>query len=193
MNRIIKPNVDVVSLPKRAFNEIADRVLKIEEQGFKKPERWDSESYEDGIKSFREVYNLPFARSFGAYAEGSRNPEDLLGYTIVMPVEIAREQFVNDDGTPSDEFHRVSKRNEDKNKYVWTFDVDKSFQKQGIGTQIMDRVVEEARRDGAHSLYFNFRVKPRDRFAGRKCNPPLAVIDNYADTGVTYFLQRMRI
>lgn len=189
MNKIIKPRI--VRLPRRVFPQIADRVLTIERRGFTKPERWDSDNYEEGIEAFRGVYNLPFARSFGAYVGGTEHPEDLVGYALIMPVGVAREQFREDDGSPTDKFNRIPVKR-DNDKYVWTFDVDQDWQGQGVGTSLMERVVREARRDGARHLYLYSRVEPRTSFVGRKCGV-ITDVPDFAETGVTYFLERMRL
>ena len=166
------------TLSAEAFDEmnIGKRVLRLEQSLFKPSERWDS------IEDFRDVYELPEMRRYSA--EAGRK---LIGFGMGANSDAVRGQFVNQDGSPSEGFENVNPGS----FYLWTIGVAKFCQGRGIGSTIFNMLVEDAKEAGSSDLFAYLREQ-RAHFFGRKCEL-ITPVRNFADTGKTYFLNRMRL
>ncbi len=159
---------------KKDFGVVGPEVLELEKGIWPKSERWNTE------EDFREVYGLPHAVRFGAYANR------LVGFTMGMPTDVAREIYREDDGSPTDRFEQIP----DGQGFLWVVEVAPMYRGRGVGTQLLDRVAEDARRRGASEMYAYLR-EPIPKLCGRDIEI-ITPVKNYAgDTGKTYYLSKM--
>lgn len=170
---------------KKDFEVVAPEILAFEAGLWPKPERWDSgrgeKGYQQGLEDFREVYGLPHAARFGAYAN------TLVGFTLGMPTDVAREIYREDDGSPTDKFELIP----DKQGFLWVIEVAKAYQGRGVGKSLLNRVAEATARKGADWLYCYLR-EPIPRLCGRDVEV-ITPVKDYAGTGKTYYLSTMNI
>ena len=158
----------------------ADRVLSLEAELFPEEERWDSR--EDFCSVIAHPDMVRISAELG---------DSLIGFGMGIPIlgkdgktGGAREIYVNDDGSPSDKIELVP----DNGFLLWGIAVAKLYKGRRVGRNLFDRFVEHAEESGAKGLYAYFREKPRK---GKRIRI-IAPVDNYADTGKTYYLCEVR-
>ena len=165
---------EVRKLFKKDLDVVGPEVLELEKGIWPKSEQWNCK------EDFQEVYEMPHAVRFGAYAN------KLLGFTMGMPTDVAREIYREDDGSPTDKFELIPH----KQGFLWVIEVAPMYRGGGVGTQLLDRVAGDAERRGASDMYAYLR-EPIPKLCGRRVEI-ITPVENYAgDTGKTYYLGRM--
>ncbi|HLC63145.1 MAG TPA: GNAT family N-acetyltransferase [Candidatus Nanoarchaeia archaeon] len=159
---------------KKEFDYVTDDVLKFEKGIWPKSEQWNCK------EDFQEVYELPHAVRFGAYTDR------LVGFTMGMPTDVARDIYREDDGSPTDNFDLIP----NGQVFLWVVEVDSNWRGRKVGKNLVDHVAQSLERKGAQTMYAYLR-EPIPQLCGRDVEV-ITPVENYAgDTGKTYYLSKM--